>query len=120
MPYQLKFDAKGRTDLITLGEVKKEHRERMLMHIFRHALQDEPNSDELYRINVMLDQKKTIAETLAVVRQYRGGDKRQFTNDDSIIKAPKAATFVNQTSKNRSYASLRTPLEKHFYEYISV
>ena len=104
--------------MITLSGVKKEHREQLLKHICRHALQDEPSSDELYRINRLLDQKRTMTETLEMVRQFRGEDKGLFISQDSLPITLKTTTLANSIPKNSSYTSLRTPLEKHFHEYV--
>ena len=107
-------------DMITFSAVKKEHREQLLKHICRHALQHAPSADELYRINRLLDQKKTIVETLAMVRQFRGDDKCLSIAQGLLPDPLKTMTVVNSIFKNSSYTSLRTPLEKYFHEYVSL
>ena len=105
--------------MITVSGIKKEHREQLLKHICRHALQHEPSADELYRINRLLDQNKTITETLAMVRQFRRDDKCLSVAQGSLPPL-KTTIRVNSICKDSSYTPLRTPIEKHFQEYVSL
>ena len=99
----------------TLEEIRQNNRQRLVKHIGHAVYQRAPNPDEVLKINILIDLGKGISEILSFLRESSEENKirsHRVNSKSSIIEYR-----VEDTEDRHDF--FRTPLEKHFHEYIS-
>ncbi len=98
----------------TIEELRQENRQRLSKNIGRIAFQRDLTTDEINKLNLMLDIGKTIPEVLTVLRE-----KDEKAADASCAIDLADADYLCTPVEDSGANCLRTPLEMHFHRYVS-
>lgn len=99
----------------TLEEIRQNNRQRLVKHIGHAVYRRAPNPDEALKINILIDLGKGISEILSFLRE--GGEENKIRTRCVNSKSSIIEYSTEDAEGGRVF--FQTPLEKHFYEYIS-
>jgi len=97
-----------------LEVMQEENRKRILLHIGKLVYKRAPTTDEINKITLMLDIGKKLPDILRDIRNVNSPSEK-YT---STIESKYSAYSANISDVESEYACSRTPLEKHFHEYV--
>ena len=96
-------------------KLRQANREKILRHIIFMAFRREATLEENNKLNFMLDLGKTIPEILSVLRKTSEGINDISNTSRFSFVANSHLIEIDEINDD----CLRTPLEKHFHEYVS-
>lgn len=94
--------------------IRQKHRNMIILHIGKLVYGREPSGNEVREINFMLEIGKTIPELMSSLRAL---EVKMGGAMDSI-GSNLAGCYLASFSEKKQFSFMRTPLEKHFHEYV--
>jgi hypothetical protein len=97
-----------------IENIRKKHRNNIILHVGKFIYGRYPSSEEIKEIELMLDIGRTIPEILAALRL----SNKKIADPESTTESTGSVDIVDYSSFGNEYSCLRTPLERHFQEYV--